>query len=171
MRSQALRLAHSGASFFPSVPRSAAQNCNRSGITCAARYTWSSITMCCKSAAASGPALASVPRRSRAKRERRPRGWPSWLIKGEKPVSGCAGLAIHAESLECCTKSLRNSCGNWSAAKIPGCAARGSMSQAQALLEPSSTIICRPIRGSLHWASFAALTFGTTDRFMYSVCP
>ncbi|MNG31871.1 hypothetical protein D3C84_1177550 [compost metagenome] len=73
--------------------------------------------------------------------------------------------------MACCTKSLRSSCGKCCAAKIPGCAACGSMSQAQALLEPSRTIICRPIRGSLHWASFAAFTFGTTDRFMYSVWP
>ncbi|MCY1186131.1 hypothetical protein D9M73_269700 [compost metagenome] len=54
---------------------------------------------------------------------------------------------------------------------MPFCAAAGSMSQAQALLEPSRMIICKPARGSLHAASLSTLTFGTTDRFMYSVCP
>jgi len=43
--------------------------------------------------------LQALEREARA----RPRPRLSWLITGEKPLRGALGLAIQAESLECCT--------------------------------------------------------------------
>ena len=86
-----------------------------------------------------------------ALRVRSDRGVPVSPMIRANPVSGCAGLDSQKLSLEFSTKSRRCRLGSSAGPKIPGVAESGSVPQAQADREPSST--GSPATGKISWPS------------------